>query len=127
MSMDQSRVAEIIKSKAIKHGFSYCGISKADFLESEAPRLEAWLKAGKQGTMSYMERNFDKRLDPRLLVEGCKTVVSLIYNYFPPKELKIHPNGYKVSTYAWGKRLSFGHKRQNERFVGGLKRNLGRF
>ncbi len=127
MSMDQSRVAEIIKSKAIKHGFSYCGISKADFLESEAPRLEAWLKAGKQGTMSYMERNFDKRLDPRLLVEGCKTVVSLIYNYFPPKELKIHPNGYKVSTYAWGKDYHLVIKDKMKDLWEDLRETLGDF
>lgn len=127
MSMDQSRVAEIIKSKAMKHGFSYCGISKADFLESEAPRLEAWLKAGKQGTMSYMERNFDKRLDPRLLVEGCKTVVSLIYNYYPPQNLQSHPDGYKVSTYAWGKDYHLVIKDKMKELWDDLRETLGDF
>ena len=68
-------------------GFSFCGISKAEFLEEEAPRFEAWLKRGYQGSMSYLENHFDKRLDPTLLVPGAKSVVSLVYNYFPDKDL----------------------------------------
>lgn len=78
---------QIIKSTASNLGFSFCGISKAEFLEEEAPRLEAWLKRGYQGKMGYLENHFDKRLDPRLLVDGAKSVVSLVYNYFPEKDL----------------------------------------
>jgi epoxyqueuosine reductase len=103
MSISAERVSQIIKEKALKHGFSYCGISKASFLEEEASRLETWLNEQQHGSMLYMERNFDKRLDPRLLVEGCKTVVSLIYNYYPDPILLSQKSSFKVSKYAWGK------------------------
>lgn len=81
----------------------YCGISKADFLEEEAPRLESWLKQNMHGQMHYMENHFDKRLDPRLLVEGAKSVVSLLLNYYPEKEnQQSGEDTYKVSKYAYG-------------------------
>lgn len=90
----------IVKTLAQQHGFDYCGISRADFLEEEAPKLESWLKKGFHGEMSYMENHFDKRLDPRLLVPGAKSVVSLLLNYYPEKEL----NGdLKISKYAYGR------------------------
>jgi epoxyqueuosine reductase len=75
--------SQIIKAQAKALGFDFCGISKAEFLEQEAPRLEKWLKENKHGKMQYMENYFDKRLDPRLLVDGAKSVVSLLYNYYP--------------------------------------------
>ncbi len=78
---------QLIKSLATELGFSYCGISKAEFLAEEAPKLEAWLKRNYQGKMSYLENHFDKRLDPTLLVPGAKSVVSLIYNYYPKEDL----------------------------------------
>ena len=74
---------QFIKSTAQDLGFSFCGISKAEFLKEEAPQLEAWLKRGYHGSMGYMENHFDKRLDPRLLVDGAKSVVSLLLNYYP--------------------------------------------
>lgn len=82
-------------------GFLSCGISKAGFLEKEAPRLENWLKNNYHGQMSYMENHFDKRLDPTLLVQGAKSVVSLLLNYYPP-ELQ-RDDSYKISKYAYGK------------------------
>jgi epoxyqueuosine reductase len=82
-----SEYSTIIKNSARQLGFLSCGISKADFLEAEAPKLEAWLRGGHHGTMSYMERNFDKRLDPRRLVPGAKSIVSLLYN----KKILKHP------------------------------------
>lgn len=81
-------------------GFLACGIAKADFLEKEAPRLEEWLQNDFHGEMRYMENHFDKRLDPRLLVDGAKSVISLSYNYFPEKIQK--EGTYKVSKYAYG-------------------------
>ncbi|MGB0374301.1 MAG: tRNA epoxyqueuosine(34) reductase QueG, partial [Flavobacteriaceae bacterium] len=83
-------------------GFLSCGISNAGFLEDEAPRLEQWLRQGHHGSMSYMERNFDKRLDPTKLVPGAKSVVSLLYNYFP-KECQSDASAPKISKYAYGK------------------------
>lgn len=93
--------AALIKSTARELGFSFCGIARAEFLEEEAPRLEQWLKDGKHGTMGWMENNFDKRLDPRLLVPDARSVVSLLYNYFPTKQ-QDDPFAPKISKYAFG-------------------------
>ena len=90
-----------IKTRARELGFSYCGISKAEFLSDEAPRLEEWLNRKYQGKMSYLENHFDKRLDPRLLVPGAKSVVSLIYNYFPEKNITPGEE-FKIAKYAYG-------------------------
>ena len=93
--------SQLIKQKAEKFGFQSCGISKAEFLEEEAPRLETWLNKGYHGEMQYMENHFDKRLDPTLLVDGAKSVISLSYNYFP--KVKIDEiNNFKISKYAYG-------------------------
>ena len=90
-----------IKATAQELGFISCGISKAAFLEAEAPRLEQWLKAGYHGSMGYMERNFDKRLDPTKLVPGAKSVISLLFNYYTPETQK-DPEAPKISKYALG-------------------------
>jgi epoxyqueuosine reductase QueG len=93
--------AYLIKQEAYRLGFSYVGISKAAFLEDEAPRLDDWLKRNYNGQMSYMANHFDKRLDPRLLVEGAKSVVSLLYNYYTP-HTQTDPSAPKISRYAYG-------------------------
>lgn len=102
MTLDSKQVSSLIKKRAFEAGFSFCGISKADFLEEEAPRLEAWLNQGLQGEMAYMANHFDKRLDPRKLVEGCQTVVSLVFNYYPSSSLTPLNHHFKVSKYAFG-------------------------
>ena len=94
--------SQLIKDHAKRLGFLSCGISNAGFLEDEAPRLEQWLRQGHHGSMTYMERNFDKRLDPTKLVPGAKSVVSLLYNYFP-KESQSDTSAPKISKYAYGK------------------------
>lgn len=92
-----------IKKIATDLGFSYCGISKAEFLTEEAPRLEEWLKRNYQGKMNYLENHFDKRLDPTLLVPGAKSIISLIYNYYPEKDLvDTNPESFKIAKYAYG-------------------------
>ena len=91
---------QLIKAEAKRLGFLSCGISKAEFLEEEAPRLENWLKKNMHGEMGYMENHFDKRLDPTKLVEGSKSVISLLLNYFPGESQK--ENTYKLSKYAYG-------------------------
>ena len=95
----------IIKEEAKRLGFLSCGISKASFLEEEAPRLESWLNNNMHGQMSYMENHFDKRLDPRLLVDGAKSVISLVLNYFP-SEFQ-NEEAYKISKYAYGEDYHF--------------------
>lgn len=94
--------SQLIKDHAKRLGFLSCGISSAGFLEDEASRLEQWLRQGHHGSMTYMERNFDKRLDPTKLVPGAKSVVSLLYNYFP-KECQSDASAPKISKYAYGK------------------------
>lgn len=98
--LSTSRYASFIKSEAKRLGFLSCGISKAGFLEQEAPRLEDWLKRNRNGQMTYMENHFDKRLDPTLLVDDSKSVVSLLLNYYP-SEFQ-NPDSYKISKYAYG-------------------------
>ncbi|RZK48663.1 MAG: tRNA epoxyqueuosine(34) reductase QueG [Pedobacter sp.] len=90
-----------IKESAYKLGFLSCGISKAEFLEAEAPRLETWLNNNHHGEMAYMANYFDKRLDPRLLVDDAKSVISLTYNYFT-NQSQVDPTAPKISKYAYG-------------------------
>jgi epoxyqueuosine reductase len=100
--LDQSnRNSLLIKSEAKRLGFDYVGISKADFLEEEAPRLESWLNKNMHGQMSYMQNHFDKRLDPRILVPGAKSVVSLLLNYYPSQK-QVDSTAPKISKYAYG-------------------------
>src|SRR5476651_803214 len=96
-----SAYSQLIKAEAKRLGFMFCGIAKAGFLEEEAPRLEAWLKAGMHGEMQYMENHFDKRLDPRLLVDDAKSVISLALNYYTDAE-QADPFAPKISKYAYG-------------------------
>ena len=104
-------------------GFDFCGISKAEFLSEEAPRLEKWLKEERHGEMKYMENYFDKRLDPRLLVEGAKSVVSLLYNYYP--EQKQNTEAPKLSKYAFGKDYHLVIKDKLHEFLEKLQTEIG--
>ncbi|MBL7865200.1 MAG: tRNA epoxyqueuosine(34) reductase QueG [Cyclobacteriaceae bacterium] len=114
----------VVKSIAADLGFSFCGISKAVFLEDEAPKLEAWLNKGYAGKMEYLERNFDKRLDPRLLVPGAKSIVSLMYNYYPPPDK--HPvAGFKVAKYAYGEDYHFVVRDLLHDFMNRLREKVG--
>ncbi|SFI50845.1 tRNA epoxyqueuosine(34) reductase QueG [Halpernia frigidisoli] len=100
MLQNQQKYSDLIKQKALKFGFQSCGISKAEFLEDDAKPLENWLKNNYHGEMQYMENYFDKRLDPTLLVEGSKSVISLSYNYFPEEKIDSLDN-FKISKYAY--------------------------
>lgn len=97
---NKAKYTNQIKTEAKRLGFLSCGISKAEFLEEEAPRLESWLNRNMNGQMGYMENHFDKRLDPTKLVDGSKSVISLLLNYFPSE--KQNENSYKISKYAYG-------------------------
>ncbi|WP_323758473.1 tRNA epoxyqueuosine(34) reductase QueG [Roseivirga sp.] len=121
-----SKNTTIIKQTAQKLGFDFCGISKAEFLADEAPRLEAWLKKGNHGEMSYMENHFDKRLDPSKLVSGAKSVVSLLYNYYPEKDLaEEHPEHLKLAKYAYGEDYHFVIKDRLKTFMSIIKEEIG--
>ena len=101
MFNNATKYSQFIKAEAQRLGFMSCGIAKAEFLEQEAPRLENWLSNQHQGEMSYMENHFDKRLNPTLLVEGAKSVVSLTLNYYT-EERQLDSNAPKISKYAFG-------------------------
>jgi epoxyqueuosine reductase len=100
-----------------------CGISKAGFLEQEAPRLENWLNKNQHGQMSYMENNFDKRLNPTLLVDGAKSVVSLLLNYYP-SELQ-NQESYKISKYAYGQDYHSVIKEKLKELLFSIQENIG--
>lgn len=116
--------SSIIKQEAKRLGFDFCGISKAEFLEEEAPRLEKWLNSNMHGKMEYMENYFDKRLDPTLLVDGAKSVVSLLYNYYP-EQTQHNTDTPKISKYAYGKDYHEIIKEKLKEFLHTLKEKIG--
>ncbi|MCH2233075.1 MAG: tRNA epoxyqueuosine(34) reductase QueG [Crocinitomicaceae bacterium] len=104
--MNKAELSRHIKEKAKEIGFISCGISKAGFLEEEAPILEKWLNQNYHGKMGYMANHFDKRLDPTKLVDGAKSVISVLLNYFPEKDL-FDDQPLKISKYAYGEDYHF--------------------
>jgi len=113
----------LIKKEALQLGFHYCGIAKAEKLEDDTRRLENWLEKGHQGGMKYMENHFEKRTDPRLLVEGAKSVITLLFNYFPEAK---QPEGVpKISAYAFGKDYHTVIKEKLNEFLAVLRDEIG--
>lgn len=115
--------SKFIKSEAKRLGFLACGISKAGFLEEEAPRLEKWLNNNHHGQMAYMENHFDKRLDPTLLVNDAKSVVSLLLNYYPSETQS--QESFKISKYAYGQDYHFVIKEKLKEFLFSIQENIG--
>ncbi|GAB5528410.1 MAG: tRNA epoxyqueuosine(34) reductase QueG [Roseivirga sp.] len=124
MNLTTTNHTDLVKATAQKLGFDYCGISKAEFLAEEAPRLENWLKNQQHGKMSYMENHFDKRLDPTKLVPGAKSVISLLYNYYPEKDLA-REGEFKIAKYAYGQDYHFVIKDKLKTFMGLLQEQIG--
>mgnify|MGYP000721064212 CR=1 FL=1 len=123
MINNKEKYTQLIKAESKRLGFLSCGISKAEFLEEEAPRLENWLKNNYQGQMSYMENHFDKRLNPKLLVEDSKSVISLLLNYFPSEKQKEH--SYKISKYAYGNDYHFVIKEKLKELLHFIQHEIG--
>ena len=115
---------DLIKTEATRLGFLSCGISKAEFLEKEAPRLEKWLNQNMHGEMQYMENHFDKRLDPTKLVQGSKSVISLLLNYYPFQEQK-DKTAPKISKYAYGKDYHFVIKDKLKALLNFIQEEIG--
>lgn len=120
----KTKHTNIIKTEAKRLGFLSCGISKAQFLEDEAPRLEKWLKNNRHGKMQYMENHFDKRLDPTKLVEGSKSVISLLLNYFP-SETQQDKSAPKISKYAYGNDYHFVIKEKLKQLLEFIQVEIG--
>ncbi|HEY1024121.1 MAG TPA: tRNA epoxyqueuosine(34) reductase QueG [Sphingobacteriaceae bacterium] len=125
MPLNRETYSQFIKEEARKLGFMFCGISRAAFLEEEAPRLEAWLKNGHHGEMQYMENHFDKRLDPTKLVDGAKSVISLALNYFPGQGRQTDPDAPKISKYAYGTDYHFVIKDKLKALLEVIRDNIG--
>lgn len=119
----RKKYSQLIKEEAKRLGFLSCGISKAEFLEEEAPHLENYLKNNRNGEMAYLENHFDKRLDPTLLVPGSKSVISLLMNYFPAEEQR--DDTYKVSKYAYGTDYHFVIKDKLKQFMNYISEEIG--
>ncbi|MDI1316077.1 tRNA epoxyqueuosine(34) reductase QueG [Flavobacterium sp.] len=117
------KYTNLIKSEAKRLGFLSCGISKAGFLEEEAPRLENWLNKNHHGELKYMENHFDKRLDPTLLVDGAKSVISLLLNYYPSE--KQNSESYKISKYAYGQDYHFVIKEKLKELLHTIQNEIG--
>jgi len=119
----KEKYSKFIKEEAKRLGFLSCGISKAVFLEQEAPRLENWLKNNRNGQMAYMENHFDKRLDPTLLVDDGKSVVSLLLNYYPDSFQ--NDESFKISKYAYGQDYHFVIKDKLKELLHSIQENIG--
>ena len=112
-----------VKETAYALGFQMVGVSKAEFMEDEARKLEQWLNLNYHGEMGYMANHFDKRVNPSLLVPGAKSVISLIYNYFP--EEKQHPDAPKLAKYAYGKDYHYVIKYKLKELMKMIQEELG--
>lgn len=123
MINNKSKYTQFIKSEAERLGFLSCGISKAGFLEQEAPRLEAWLSNSSHGQMSYMEQHFDKRLDPTLLVDDSKSVISLLLNYYP-SDFQV-ADSFKISKYAYGQDYHYVIKDKLKELLFSIQATIG--
>jgi len=119
----KEKQTQLIKTEAKRLGFLSCGISKAEFLEEEAPRLETWLNQNMHGEMGYMENYFDKRLDPTKLVPDSKSVISLLLNYYPSEAQ--NENSYKISKYAYGRDYHFVIKDKLKQLLNHIQEEIG--
>lgn len=119
MPSDQSiaNLSAAIRKKALELGFADCGFSRAEALQEDAIRLKTWLQHGYQAGMGYMENHFEKRTDPTRLVEGARSVISLLHNYFTDRAQQ-DPEAPILSKYAYGKDYHFVMKdKMHELFV----------
>lgn len=123
--MNKEQLTYFIKKRAYELSFLECGISPSGFLEEEAPNLERWLKNEYHGKMKYMENHFDKRLNPSLLVEGAKSVLTFSYNYFP-KKLQ-NPETYQIAKYAYGEDYHIVIREKLLKLVEEIKKKVGDF
>ena len=120
----KEKYTQIIKAEAERLGFFACGISKARFLEEEQQNLETWLKKGLHGEMKYMENNFEKRLDPTKLVDGAKSIISLLFSYHP-KEQQKHKDAPIISKYAYGEDYHFVLKDKMQKLLNFINEKIG--
>jgi epoxyqueuosine reductase len=122
--LDKKFFSNLIKNKAIELGFYSCGISKAGYLEDDADRLRKWLEKGYHSEMTYMANHFQKRTDPRNILENAKSVISVLYNYAPKKNIPESDN-YKISSYAYGRDYHFVLKKKLKQLIIFIQKDAG--
>ncbi len=122
--MNKAQHTLMIKAEAQRLGFLFCGIAEATFLETEAPRLDNWLRNNYNGKMAYMENHFDKRLDPRLLVDNAKSIISVALNYYTDQKPD-DATAPKISTYAYGTDYHFVIKQKLALLLQYINENIG--
>jgi epoxyqueuosine reductase len=113
----------LVKNLAMSHGFDQCGIAKAAPLDEDARRLEKWLQHGFHGEMHYMSNHFELRVDPTKLVPGAKSVITLLYNYFPEESQK--SSAPKVAKYAYGEDYHLIIRKKLKIFLQSIREKLG--
>lgn len=118
-----AKYTQLIKTEASRLGFMQCGIATATELTEDARRLETWLKNDYQGKMSYMERHFDLRIDPRKLVPDAKSVITLLLNYYPEEEQK--EDAPKIAKYAWGLDYHYVIREKLNELLAFINKNIG--
>lgn len=121
--MNEAHAREV-KAAARRFGFDYCGIARAERLDEDARRLEQWLSQGMHGTMRYMENHFDLRVDPARLVPGARSVITLLKNYYPERELN---SEVRISKYAYGRDYHSVIRQQLTEMMGELQQKIGQF
>jgi epoxyqueuosine reductase len=121
--MTKGNYTQLIKDEADKLGFQYCGIAKAEKLEEDAARLEKWLHKGFHGQMAYMENHFEKRIDPRRLVDDAKSVITLLLNYYPAEKQAM--DAPLISKYAYGKDYHLVIKEKINALLEVIKEKIG--
>jgi len=124
-SLQKSQLTGFIRQEAKSMGFFDCGISKVELLKEDSQKVEQWLENGHHASMSYMERNREKRYNPALLVEHAKSVITVLYNYFPKKTLPAE-NNYKISKYAYGKDYHFVIKQKLNNLLEKIEEKAGK-
>ncbi len=122
--MNVAQHTRLIREEAHRLGFAFVGFARAERMDEEARRLEAWLQQGFHGQMSYMENHFEQRVDPRLLVEGARSVLSLVYNYYPEKKQN-DPQAPQLAKYAYGEDYHFVLKRKLRALLEFIQTEIG--
>ncbi len=123
-SMDKAALTRFVKSRIAAAGFDSCGIARAEFLEEEAARFDRWLRLGKHGKMSYLEKWHDERLDPRRLVAGARSIISVMHNYYTTQQ-PVDPNAPRIARYARGKDYHWVLRKKLKRVLQELQELIG--
>lgn len=123
-SLNKKFLSSYIKTRAKDMGFLDCGISKAEYLANDAAKMDDWLLQGYNGEMGYLKLNKEKRYNPELLVENAKSVITVLYNYYPRQNLN-QQYSYKISKYTYGHDYHYVIKEKLRKLLATIKEKAG--